>query len=196
MKNDVCLLISTILDLLQEIHTKPGKAAYNDRRFLTNISRTCLIAPAKKFEVFVERMKQDWIMEKITHWIKVISHLEKMYKNMLAKGTWKSTNKKNSKVVALTSQLRQTNDKLGKVQKQLEVVKHKKGKRCRAAKAGKANGKWEWRQADHEGQLSSMVSQQEGYLYRPPYHRREIRVVPSPYLQGWLRQRMLHEASP
>ena len=139
MKNDVRLLTSKMLNLLQEIHAKSGEAAYTDRRFLTNVFRACLTTPTEKFEVFVEGMKQDWIMEKLTDRNEVISSLDKMYKNMLAEGTWKNTNEKDTKVVALTSKLRKTDDKLKSVQKQLEAVQQGQGRR--AGKGGQGGDK-------------------------------------------------------
>ena len=58
-------------------------------------------------------------MEKISDKNEVVSNMDKMYKNMLAEGTWKNTSEKDTKIVALSTKLDKTNEKLKEVKKQL-----------------------------------------------------------------------------
>ena len=89
-----------------------------------------MTTPTEDFETFVKNAKQKWIMEE-SGWTtssELIDHMDRMYKNMLADGSWKNTNEKNDKIIALSTTLQNTNAKLKKVEKMLTETKKAGGK--------------------------------------------------------------------
>ena len=116
MNNDICILTSKMPTLYQEIHSKSGNLSYTKNSFLTNVFWACLTTPTEKFELFGDELKRKWIMEEITDPSDVISKLDKMHKNMVMEGEWKNTNEKDTKVVALTTKLKQAGNRLKKLE--------------------------------------------------------------------------------
>ena len=65
--NYINKIISKMLTVYQEIHSKTGKHSYTPRRLITNLFRATLSCPVEKYEAFVDQLKQRWIMEEITY---------------------------------------------------------------------------------------------------------------------------------
>ncbi len=121
MENNVRNLTSKMLQVLQEIHAKSGILSYTERRFITNIFHASLTSPTKKFVTFVDTLKNRLIMEEVTNQATILTSLDKMYKNMVADGTWVNSNNKDTKIVALTTQLKQATKKLNKLEKKVQT---------------------------------------------------------------------------
>ena len=64
--NNINKIISKMLTMYQEIHSRTGKHSYNPPFFVTNLFRATLTYPVEKYEAFVDQLKQRWIMEEIT----------------------------------------------------------------------------------------------------------------------------------
>ena len=64
--NDVIKIVSEMLALYQEIHSRTGQDSYTSRRFITQLFCAALTTPVERFETFVDGLKQQWIMEEIT----------------------------------------------------------------------------------------------------------------------------------
>jgi hypothetical protein len=60
-------------------------------------------------------------MEEVTNQATILTSLDKMYKNMVANGTWVNSNDKDTKIVALTTQLKQATKKLNKLEKKVQT---------------------------------------------------------------------------
>jgi hypothetical protein len=73
----------------------------------------------EKFLYFVDGLKNDWIMEDIKTSSEIIVKLDKLYKNMVHDGTWINTNKKETKIVALTSFFQEIKKKVGELAKRV-----------------------------------------------------------------------------
>jgi hypothetical protein len=101
-ENNVCLLTTWMMTVLQEIHPKTGKDSYTDQRFITNLFRALKTSPTKKFLAFVDQLKSQWIMEDILEPAEIIQKLTKMHCNMVADGSWLNTNEKDTKIMVLT----------------------------------------------------------------------------------------------
>jgi hypothetical protein len=56
-KNNMLLLTTRMMTILQEIHAKTSKHSYTDQRFITNLFRTIESSPTKKFLSFVDQLK-------------------------------------------------------------------------------------------------------------------------------------------
>jgi hypothetical protein len=56
-KNNVHLLTTWMMTVLQEIHAKTGKDSYTDQRFITNLFRALETSPTKKILAFVDQLK-------------------------------------------------------------------------------------------------------------------------------------------
>jgi hypothetical protein len=98
-ENNVRLMTTRMITLLQKI----GKHSYTDQRFTTNLFRALETFPTEIFLSFVDQLKSSWIMEDISLPSDIIQKLDKMHRNMVADGSWLNTNKKDTKIVALTS---------------------------------------------------------------------------------------------
>jgi hypothetical protein len=121
MENNVCNLTSKMLQVLQEIHAKSGVLSYTERCFITNVFHASLTSPTKKFVTFVNTLKNCWIMEEVTDQATILTSLNKMYKNIVANRTWVNSNDKDTKIVTLTTQLKQATKKLNELKKKVQT---------------------------------------------------------------------------
>ncbi len=60
-------------------------------------------------------------MEEVTDQATILTSLNKMYKNMVANGTWVNSNDKDTKIVALTTQLKQATKKLHELEEKVQT---------------------------------------------------------------------------
>ncbi len=156
MENNVCNLSSKMHQIFQEIHAKSGIISYMERCFIKKVFCSCLTSPTKKFVTFVNTLKKCWIMEELTNQATILSSFKKMYKNMVADGSWVNSNNKDMKIIALTTQLKQATKKLNELEK--KVLQN-------PSKSNGGNKKdpqvWRWRlrysKEDHQGLCSSVV---------------------------------------
>ena len=118
-ENNICLLTTRMMTLLQEIHAKTGSHSYTDQRFITNLFRALEASPTKKFVSFVDQHKNSWIMEDISLPSEIIAKLDKMHRNMVADGSWTTTNEKDTKIVVLTTMVDNTRKKYGALTKKV-----------------------------------------------------------------------------
>jgi hypothetical protein len=121
MENNVRNLTSKILQVLQEIHAKSGVLSYTERCFITNVFRASLTSQTEKFVTFIDTLKNCWIMGEVTNQATILTSLDKMYKNMVADGTWVNSSDKDTKIVALTTQLKQATKKLNELKKKVQT---------------------------------------------------------------------------
>ncbi len=115
--NNVCQLTTKMMTILQEIHAKSGVTLYTNQRFITNLFRALSTSPTEKFLLFVDQLKNQWIMEEITSSSNIIERLDKMHRNMVADGSWVTRIKKDTKIVALTSSFQEIWKRVGKLAK-------------------------------------------------------------------------------
>ena len=138
MENDVRRLTIKMLYLLQEIHATSRSTSHTSRRFLTNLFCACKTTPTEKCETFVESLKQKWTMEERIDHIDVIDRMDRTHENLVTNGSWKDTNDKNTKVVALTTEL----EKNGKCLLHIEGTLSKQAdKAAKSANGGKGGPK-------------------------------------------------------
>jgi len=116
-ENNVRQLTTKMITILQEIHAKSGATSYTDQRFITNLFRALSSSPTEKFLLFVDQLKNQWIMEEITTSSDIIVKLDKMHKNMVADGSWVTMNKKDTKIVTLTLSFQEIWKHVGKLAK-------------------------------------------------------------------------------
>ncbi len=102
-ENNVHLLTTHMMTLLQEIHAKTRKHLYTNQRFITNLFCALKTSPTKNFLPFIDQHKSSWIMKDISLPSDIIQKLDKMHHNIVADGSWNNTNEKDIKIVALTS---------------------------------------------------------------------------------------------
>ena len=117
--NNVRLLTTRMMTLLQEIHAKTGSHSYTDQRFITNLFFALEASPTKIFLSFVDQLKSSWIMEDISLPSAIIAKLDKMHRNMVADGSWTTTNEKDTKIVALTTMVNDMKKKYGALAKKV-----------------------------------------------------------------------------
>jgi hypothetical protein len=121
-ENNIHLLTTPMMTLLQEIHAKTGKHLYTDQHFLTNLFCTLELSPTNKFLSFVDQLKSQWIMEDITLPSNIIQKLDKMHRNMVVNSFWLITNEKDTKIVALTSAIQEGKKKYGELAKKVYLI--------------------------------------------------------------------------
>jgi hypothetical protein len=131
------------MTILQEIHAKSGALSYTDQRFITNLFRALSTSPAEKFLLFVNQLKYQWIMEEITSSSNIIERLNKMHRNMVADGTWVTTNEKDTKIVALILSFQEIWKRVGKLAKRISFSGNQKG-----SGDSKKNGCGKWNATD------------------------------------------------
>jgi len=78
-ENNVRLLTTRMMTLLQEIHAKMGTHSYTDQHFVTNLFCALETSPTEKFLSFVDQLKSSWIMEDISLPSEIITKLDKMH---------------------------------------------------------------------------------------------------------------------
>jgi hypothetical protein len=137
-KNNMRLLTTRMMTILQEIHAKTGKHSYMDQCFITNLFRTLESSPTKKFLSFIDQLKSQWIMEEISDPIQIILKFDKMHHNMVANGSWLTTNKKDTEIMALTSALQEVQMKFGDLTKKVSFDQDKP--KSPSKKDGKKSG--------------------------------------------------------
>ena len=106
-----------MITILQEIHANSGAALYTNQNFIMNLFRALSTSPTEKFLLFVDQLKNQWIMEEITSSSNIIERLDKMHRNMVADGSWVTRIKKDTKIVALTSSFQEIWKRVGKLAK-------------------------------------------------------------------------------
>ena len=126
-ENNVRQLTTRILTIRQEIHTKSRATSYTDQRFITNLFRALSSSPTEKFLLFVDQLKNQWIMEEITTSSDIIVKLDKMHKIMVTNGSWVTTNEKDTKILALTSSFQEIRKKVGELVKRISFAGEQKG---------------------------------------------------------------------
>ncbi len=104
-ENNIHLLTTCMMTVLQKIYAKTGTHWYTDQHFITNLFRALESFPTEKFLSFDDQLKSQWIMEKISDPTQIFLKLDKMHHNMVVDGTWLNTNKKDTKIFALASAL-------------------------------------------------------------------------------------------
>ena len=57
--NDINKLVSDMLRLFQDIHTRTGKESYKNFRFLTNLFHAVSTRPIEKFKAFTDQLNQQ-----------------------------------------------------------------------------------------------------------------------------------------
>jgi hypothetical protein len=78
-ENNVRLMTTRMMTLLQEIHAKMGMHSYTDQHFVTNLFCALETSPTEKFLSFVDQLKSSWIMEDISLPSEIITKLDKMH---------------------------------------------------------------------------------------------------------------------
>ena len=77
--NNVHLLTTKMMTVLQEIHAKTGALSYTDQQFITNLFRAVSTSPTEKFLIFIDTLKSTWIMEEISDSAAIILKMDKMH---------------------------------------------------------------------------------------------------------------------
>ena len=77
--NNVRLLTTKMMTILQEIHAKTGALSYTDQQFITNLFHAVSTSPTEKFQTFIDTLKSSWIMEEISDPAEIILKMDKMH---------------------------------------------------------------------------------------------------------------------
>jgi hypothetical protein len=180
-ENNVRQLTTKMITILQEIHAKSGATSYTGQRFITNLFRALSSSPTEKFLLFVDQLKNQWIMEEIITSSDIIVKLNKMHKNMVADGTWVTTNEKDTKIVALTLSFQEISKHIDELAKRVSFSGDKNGGVSKKNGGGKGNSpdggvkstktrcpKW---QVTKKG--SSLTHEGKKYTWCPHHHSKD-----------------------
>jgi hypothetical protein len=127
LKNNVCLLTTPVMTVLQEIHAKTGKDSYTNQRFITNLFRALETSSTKEILAFLDQLKCQWIMEDILEPAEIIQELAKMHHNMVADSSWLNKNEKDTKIVDLTLAIQEVNKNFSDLAKKVSFDDSPKG---------------------------------------------------------------------
>ncbi len=185
--------MSWMMTLLQEIHAKSSATSDTDQHFITNRFHAVGTSSTKKFLVFVDQLKSQWIMEDLTTSSETIVKLDKMHKNMVADGTWINTNKKDTKIIALALSFQEICKHVSKMAKFVTFSGDNKGggdsKKGGGGKTNSTNGGGkstktccpEW-QVTKKG---STITNGKKYTWCPHHHSKDGSInglyMPAPY---------------
>ena len=110
--NNFHTLNTKLKELQQEINAKKGDIFCKEDKLLTKLFCTAKATTNKAFALDIRMAKNAWITGKQTDKNTIINELNVLYRNMVAKGSWKKTSSADSKIIALTTQVANLKKKL------------------------------------------------------------------------------------
>jgi hypothetical protein len=113
--NNFKSLTRSLEELQQEINAKKGKDFLKDDKLLTKLFCAAKTTTNKLFAINVSlAMKTAWITGKQTDKNSIIQDSCILYRNSVADGSWSWVSSADSKIIALTTQVKSLQDKLNK----------------------------------------------------------------------------------
>ena len=140
--NNFHTLSTMIKELQQGINAKKSDDCCKDDKLLTELFRATEATTNGAFAMDIRRAKSAWITGKITDKNVIINDLNGLYRNLVAGRSWKKVSSAYSKIIVLTTQVRDLKKQLGNSDHPKGGSKGKDPKT--PTKAGKEVGK-NWR---------------------------------------------------
>ena len=109
--NDFHKLSTAMEELQQEINAEKGEDFLKDDKLLSELFRAAEATTNEAFNLFVRIAKTNWITGKIRDKHVIVNDLNVIYRNMVAEGSWKNVSSVDSKIIALTTELKQLKKK-------------------------------------------------------------------------------------
>ena len=144
--NDFHKLSTSMEELQQEINAEKGEDFLKDDKLLSELFRAAEATTNEAFSLFVRIAKTNWITGKIRDKHVIVNDLNVIYRNMVAEGSWKNVSSADSKIIALTTELKQlkkkyaeskgTSKPAGKSSGKAGQSKKEEGKNWRYTKVG------------------------------------------------------------
>ena len=112
--NNFHSLATSLEELKQKINAKKGKDFLKDDKLLTKLFHAAKTTTNKLFAINVSLAKTTWITGKQTSKNTIIQDLCILYRNSVADGSWSQVSLADSKIIALTTQVKSIQNKLSK----------------------------------------------------------------------------------
>ena len=109
--NDFHKLSTAMEELQQQINAEKGEDFLKDDKPLSELFRAAEATTNDAFNLFVCIAKTNWITGKIRDKHVILNDLNVIYRNMVAVGSWKNVSSADSKIIALTTELKQLKKK-------------------------------------------------------------------------------------
>jgi len=111
--NDFLTLSTKLEELQQEINSEKGDEFLKDDKFLTELFRACEATTNELFATDVRQAKRNWMTGKVRDKATIIQDLSAIYRNMVADESWNKVSSADSKIIALTTQVRDLKKQIG-----------------------------------------------------------------------------------
>jgi hypothetical protein len=112
--NNFHKLATSLEELQQEINAEKGKDILKVNKVLTKLFCAAKTTTNKPFTINISLAKAAWITGKQIDKNKIIQDLCILYRNSVADGSWSRVSSANSKIIALTTQVKSIQNKLSK----------------------------------------------------------------------------------
>jgi hypothetical protein len=112
--NNFHTLAMSLEELQQEINAKKGEDFHKDDKLLTELFCAAETTTNKLFAINVSLAKTAWITGKQMDKNNIIQDLCILYRNSVTDGSWSWVSSADSKIIALTTQVKSLQDKLNK----------------------------------------------------------------------------------
>ena len=120
--NNFRTLCTFLEELQQEINAQKGEDYLKDDTLLTELFRAAEATKNEKFAGIVDNHKTQWITGKITDKNTIIQDLDKIYRNMVAEGSWGKTSDKDAKILALTTQYEKSKSRMAELEGRIKKL--------------------------------------------------------------------------
>jgi hypothetical protein len=110
--NNFHTLSTTLEELQQQINAEKGEDYLKDDKLLAELFRATEATTNEAFALDVRMAKTAWMTGKIKDKNTIVHDLNVIYRNMVAEGSWKKVSSADSKIIALTTQLKDLKKRL------------------------------------------------------------------------------------
>ena len=107
-------------ELQQEINAQKGEDYLTDDTLLTELFRASETTVNEDFLSEVKHVKNKWLTRKITSKDEIILDLTTIYRNMVAEKSWNTGGDKGAKILALTTKLDASRQRLDSLEQKLK----------------------------------------------------------------------------
>ena len=143
--NNFLTLCTYMEELQQEINAQKGDDYLKDDTFLTELFRAAEATTNEKFASIVDHHKTLWITGKVTDKNTIVDDLTTIYRNMVAEKTWGKTSDKDAKILALTTKLESSKNRMNNLEGRIKkLAADKKTVTFKDDKDKSVKGKLNW----------------------------------------------------
>ena len=147
--NNMRTLATKMEELQQEINAQRGEDYYKDDTFLTELYRAAGATTNEEFGRFVKDSKTKWVIGAQRDKSTIVNDMLKVYRNAVHDGTWGKTSDKDTKIMALTTRLETSKNRMNELEKRIKKIadggKAKDTSKSNGDKIKSGGGEWQFK---------------------------------------------------